>query len=269
MSDARYSRLAADHLPTDLAQKWTALLRPCARLRPATDTEPVVAILGGTPELPAGTPWPQWPDRGPLAFIASVDCAALPRETLPQEFPSDGTLLFFFYDGQLDEDVIVSAHDPDTRAGAQILYVPADTPVTEADTPAPLTAYPCLPLTADVEESAPDLWLPQARRALLGDTLPWPHPRETPAELRPFVRAFSRMRTSMGHQIGGHPIPLQGPVEYEIAHEDDEAQRWLLLAQFDSELKMPWADEGTLFWLIRPEDLAARRFDLARFTAQC
>lgn len=119
-------------------------------------------------------------------------------------------------------------------------------------------------LTADTEQSAPDLWLPQARQALLGDTRHWPHPRETPAELTSFVRAFGRLRTRIGRQVGGHAVPVQGPVEYDIAnaalgggHEwgeqplDQEAERWGVLAQFDSDCdaKMAWGDEGTLYWL--------------------
>ncbi len=138
-------------------------------------------------------------------------------------------------------------------------------------------------LTADTEQSAPDLWLPQARQALLGDTRHWPHPRETPAELTSFVRAFGRLRTRIGRQVGGHAVPVQGPVEYDIAnaalgggHEwgeqplDQEAERWGVLAQFDSDCdaKMAWGDEGTLYWLIRPEGLADQRFDQARLTVQ-
>jgi uncharacterized protein YwqG len=32
---------------------------------------------------------------------------------------------------------------------------------------------------------------------------------------------------------------------------------------------MMWGDSGILYWLIRPDDLAARRFDGAAFTWQC
>ncbi|MFF7946099.1 hypothetical protein [Streptomyces griseorubiginosus] len=40
-------------------------------------------------------------------------------------------------------------------------------------------------LGPDRGQSAPDLWLPRARRALLGDTRHWAHPRDTPAALQP------------------------------------------------------------------------------------
>ncbi|MFM9594821.1 DUF1963 domain-containing protein [Streptomyces scabiei] len=283
MTDEQYARLAAEHLPDDLAERWTALLRLCARLRRADTGERVVAVLGGTPELPAGACWPEWPGRGPLSFVASVRCAALPRDGLAEEFPGDGTLLFFSFDGQVDEEVLVSVDDPETRAGAEVLYIPQNTLVAPAETPYPLEAYPRVELAADAGRSAPDVWLPQARRALLGDTRPWPHSRDTPAELRAFTRAFARLRTRIDHRIGGHATPVQGPVEYEIADAaigggyawgdeplDREAERWVLLAQFagDSEAGTTWGDEGALYWLIRPEDLAARRFDRARLTVQ-
>jgi uncharacterized protein YwqG len=283
MTDQQYSRLSAEHLPGDLAQRWTALLRPCLRLRRAVDGEQIVAALGGNPELPAGSGWPEWPGRGPLSFVASVRCAALPREGLAEQFPQEGTLLFFFFDGQVDEDVFVSADDPETWAGAQVLYVPENTPVVPTEAPPELEAFARVELTADTEQSAPDLWLPQARQALLGDTRHWPHPRETPAELKSFVRAFGRLRTRIGHQVGGHAVPVQGPVEYDIANAalggmhawgeqplDQEAERWVVLAQFDSDsdARTVWGDGDTLYWLIRPEDLAGRRFGRARLTVQ-
>ncbi|MFF8196556.1 DUF1963 domain-containing protein [Streptomyces bobili] len=95
MTDERYARLAAEHLPGDVAQCWTALLRPCVRLRRAADGRPAVATLGGNPQLPAGIGWPEWPGNGPLSFIASARCDELPREGLAGQFPQDGTLLFF------------------------------------------------------------------------------------------------------------------------------------------------------------------------------
>ncbi|WP_416973042.1 YwqG family protein [Streptomyces sp. 4F14] len=268
MGHDRYSRLAAEHLGDDTARRWTALLRPCVRLRHAADGDPVAASLGGTPSLPPGTPWPEWPGQGPLSFVASVDCAALPHEALPEEFPRDGTLLFFFYGGDPEDDAFVSADDPETWAGAQVHHIPADTPVTEAAPPPSVAPYPEVPLTATPEESAPDLTLPASAEALLGAPGPWPHPRDTPRELRPFVRAFTGLRTSMGHQLAGHPVPLQGPVEHDPA---PTGEPWLLLAQFDSDsgAEMSWFDEGTLYWLIHPKDLAARRFDRIAFTGQC
>lgn len=282
MTDTRYSRLATEHLPADLAERWTALLRPCLRLRPAADGEQPVATLGGEPDLPAGAAWPEWPGHGPLSFIASIRCVALPRAGVSVEFPRDGSLLFFHFAG---EGGFVSPYDSGTWAGARVLYVAGGVPLVRAATPRELEPYARVDLAASTAESAPDLWLPQVREALLGDSGQlWPDMRETPVQLRPFIRAFRRLNASVDHRIGGHAVPIQGPVEYEIANGalggvdpwgtpalDREAERWLLLAQFDSDAqaRMMWGDAGALYWLIRPEDLAAQHFDRARLTVQC
>ena len=85
------------------------------------------------------------------------------------------------------------------------------------------------------------------------------------------------------HRVGGWAEPVQGPIEYEIATAAlgggrqrwdalvAEEPAWVLLAQFDSDgrARMMWGDVGTLYWMIRPEDLAARCFDKALFTWQC
>ncbi len=279
-----YEALAAEHLPPDAAARWTALLRQCVRLRKASGTEPTAAQLGGEPLLPAGMPWPEWPDHGPLSFIASIDCAALPRNGVHPAFPEDGTLLLFFFDGQIDDgNAMVWVADPETWAGARVLYVPAGTETAAAATPAGLEPYPRVDLTAAARCSVPDPWHPRSLDALTDGDVPL-DPREIPPHVKTFMDAVYSGNNSIGHQVGGHARPVQGPVEYEIAHAilgpktqwtdprlDEEAQRWILLAQIDTDAdaNMMWGDCGTLYWLIRPEDLAARRFEEARLTWQC
>ena len=284
-----FAALAAHHLPREAAARWTALLRPCARLTAATEggtAAPAVATLGGVPLLPAGTAWPEWSGRGPLSFIASVDCAALPRDGVAAAFPDSGTLLFFFFDGQVDDaEAFVFVDDPETWAGARVLYIPADTPVSPVLVPSELEPYKRVELTASARISAPDPWHPQSEQALATERIA-PHlPHLQPAPVQAFIKALSKLDGDIGHQIGGHAAPVQGPVEYEVARAvigsrrtgmgDDrmkaEAQRWVLLAQFDSDddANMMWGDCGALYWLIRPEDLAARRFEAAMFTWQC
>lgn len=284
-----YAALAAEHLPADAAARWTALLRPCVRLtKPAADrpagSGPVAARLGGEPLLPPGTPWPHWPGHGPLSFIASVDCALLPRTAVDPAFPDDGTLLFFFFDGQVDDaDAAIGADDPETRPAARVLYVPADAACGPAATPDELEPYPGVDLVATARCSAPDPWHPQSLAALTGDGTPL-DPRRRPRHVVTFMNAVFAAEDGIGHRVGGHARPVQGPVEYEVAHAvlgpdgpwtgpepDAEARRWTLLAQIDTDQDagMMWGDCGTLYWLIRPEDLAARRFDEARFTWQC
>src|SRR3954463_4696948 len=103
-SDAvRAAEIVAQHLPADLAAAYMGLARPAVHLRAANAARPVVARLGGSPRLPVDAAWPTWTGHGPLSFIASLDCAELATYDMAPVLPLDGQLLFFYWDGQLDQ----------------------------------------------------------------------------------------------------------------------------------------------------------------------
>ncbi|MFJ3876562.1 YwqG family protein [Streptomyces sp. NPDC090077] len=277
--------LALRHLPAETAERWTALLRPGLRLAVAGSADPAVGRLGGLPALPADAEWPVWEGHGPLSFVASIDCAALPSGALDIDLPGEGTLLFFYFDGQLDGgDATVLAEDPESRPGARVIHVTADAgPVAERPAPEGITAYPAVPLTARAGMTAAEPWHPSVQTEFAPDSTVGER-YDHPVCAQGFLDALWDFDGEPGHRIGGHPYAVQNPVELEVAHGvldgdagwDDprlagEAGRWVLLAQFDSEdaAEMMWGDCGALYWLIRPEDLAERRFDRAVFTWQC
>ena len=76
---ARLAEIAADHLDSDAARRWLALLRRAVQLVPAGPGDPVVARLGGTPELPPGTEWlaagTAWEPATCLYWLARTDGA--------------------------------------------------------------------------------------------------------------------------------------------------------------------------------------------------
>ncbi|MFF4601800.1 YwqG family protein [Streptomyces sp. NPDC001339] len=285
--------LAREHLPHDIAERWIGLLRPALRLEKAPDTgtgadtgmdtsapsaDPVIGRLGGLPKLPEDEQWPIWEGHGPLSFIASLDCAQLPPSTLDIDLPADGTLAFFYFDGQFDDfSAVVLPDEPDTWAGARVLYIPAGVPVTERTAPEGLEPYPEVPLTARAETTAPYAWHPVVYREFA------PMPDDHPLWDGDFREALWDHSEGTRHRVGGHATPVQDEVESEVARGilgsppwgdpriKEEALRWVLLAQFDTDddADMMWGDCGTLYWLIRPEDLANRRFDRAMFTFQC
>jgi hypothetical protein len=98
--------------------------------------------LGGSAYVPAGTAWPDSPDR-PMAFVGQLDFAALAglhQEALP-ELPTDGVLALF-----CDVERPPAAFDPRDRrrwhmvstppgATAELLAPPDVPPVPVADTP--------------------------------------------------------------------------------------------------------------------------------------
>ncbi|WP_424237060.1 YwqG family protein [Bhargavaea ginsengi] len=82
------------------------------------------------------------------------------------------------------------------------------------------------------------------------------------------------------HQVLGHPFAVQNPVFAEIAHYGEGIEDWdeagkaaddyVLLFQMDSDdgLDAVWGDLGTLYFCIRKEDLAEKRFDRSHMNMQ-
>jgi hypothetical protein len=301
---------AARYLPPDEAAAWTALLRPAFHLREHEAGDPVVGYLGGSPFLPADAEWPVWTGHGPLSFIGAIDCGSVPAKDLDIALPEDGALLFFYFDGQVqdEQEVVVDADEAadaeaeghpaaadewdDVPADAtattpdspsRVLYVPADADMAERDAPEPIAAYARILLAGDVLPTEPD-FDHHAFRAAFGDPY---DPASPHAALSgdDFTTAVDEVRQAEAplHQIGGYARPVQGSVENESARavypvktpetvksRAELAEQLVLLAQIDSDYRndMDWGDAGCLYWMIHPDDLAARNFDAALFTWQ-
>lgn len=271
--------LAREHLPEDVAVKWINLLRPAVHLAAAVKGETVVGQLGGLPRFPVGVEWPCWDDFGPLRFVASVDCARLPVAALDIPLPDAGTLLFFHFRSGEAFGPMINSSDPWTR-GARVVHVPPGAPTVMLEVVKP---YPIVPLCGRLIATQPGWWHPMMPGVFLA-------PGEDPDALgdhpildEDFAMLVDDVSLGVSHQIGGYANPVQGPVEELItggllpgvAREDPrriaEASRWRLLAQLGSDLDadMDWGDSGSLFWMMRPEDLAAQRFDATAFTWEC
>ncbi|MDX3194048.1 YwqG family protein [Streptomyces sp. MN03-5084-2B] len=281
----RLDTLAHQQLPAEVASAWTALARPGVRLVPGGDG-PRVGRIGGAPLMPADLAWPEWPGRGPLNFLAAVDCAALPREFLSIPLPEAGTLLFFYFDAENRESDDVP--EPEDVEAAQVVFVPAGVPVAERAAPEGVDPYPVRDLFGEVEATAP-----KNHHILLDETKT--ASGRTLAEAAETVRlpgnhvgteVFGRLvwqlrQEGPHHQVGGFADPIQNAVEEEVAaevlggHRDprllEEAARWVLLAQIDSDddAGLIWGDAGMLYWMIRTDDLEAGRFDRVRCLLQC
>lgn len=242
--------------------------------------------MGGEPCLPADVDWPTWEGHGPLSFIASINCGAISRARVHTILPGSGTLLFFYFDGQVDNGKTwVHPRDPEIGSGSRVLYVPASTPTAPRPTPGELRAYRHVRLQAETGVKIPQI------------TDSWIYPRlgldygtvSTDPMYVDFQEAVWNLRQTY-HQVGGTPASIQGDVALEVAdikpewdmeqldpdnpHFDDileELSQWELLAQFasDRDAGMMWGDGGMLYWLIDPYDAELRDFDEARFTWQC
>lgn len=299
MKDKReeIERVARANLDPAIAEQWVAMLsfgvllkkaeRPrgsgLRRLFQREQPSDVVGWLGGLPRLASGASWPRWEDRGPLAHIATLDCSALwpylPDELREAGFPESGLLSYFYFDGAIDGGVeVVGVSFFGTEDGAQVLYTPDRAGSVVVDPPADIQPYPRIDVSAE-----PVLTWPT-----------WEHPRLYDGG-RPsdgWDAVFDATKAvevaTPHHQIGGNPYPVQGPVEQEISHGlaseggrrevswtssevKKAADGWLLLGQFDTDddVGFMWGDCGTLYYLIRPEDLANLGFERVAFTWQC
>lgn len=222
MSDSPPAQAGRDYFSAPDAQTWIGLLRPGFHLRALAEDrqEPVAAYLGGLPLLPEDVDWPQWKDHGPLDFVAALDCSQLPAADLDIPLPTDGQLLFFYFDGLGGSSVVYT--DPDSVVnGTRVLYIPADAELAERPAPDGMTPFPRLLLTGELITTVPDNANP-ALIAAFGDP-------NDPADycdyptLDPDGTAFwealaaYRRDHSPHHQIGGYAMPVEGAVEPEAA----------------------------------------------------
>jgi uncharacterized protein YwqG len=275
-------------LPPAVAERWIELRRPAIRLRRAESSERPAAQLGGSPALPHGMVWPGLAAGEPLRFVAGIDFGQLPIGWLDVPLPVDGTLLLFYLDSEdplEDWDEVtqaVAGSLPDLQpTGPGLIYVPAGTATTLQSAPPGTLTYRPVQLAGEQIVTGPDWEHPALAQALVGVSDADQAFMDNPFNSDPFRIGMSETIGRRGHRLGGYADPVQGSVEVEVAHGRgvsysdpalfDEARQWTSLVQIDSDddAGMMWGDCGCLYWLMRPDDIGARRFDAAEFTFQC
>jgi hypothetical protein len=266
-------------------------------LPPGQTADVPVGRAGGLPRLPVGTQWPAAPG-GPLPFVASFDCAALPKVDR-LALPSDGSLLVFLHH-EWAYETFDQAHE---QMNARIIYVPAGTETAVADEPdheEPVFSDMTRPfvspervLFAVVHAEMPDWLNEEDREGSLSDfqkrlTRDLPHRQE----LHALAGRLWPDATYAAFQFGGYTRDtgelytdhLYTTPELTMAVENLEARQkaggrviapehedlrleeelhrvmreWVPLIQFN-----PGDDVYIGRFLTRVDDLAARRFDRA------
>ncbi len=242
----------------------SALVQPCFVGLSDDETEAVTGAsrLGGLPDLPRGTPWPTSKRGEPLDFLGQVNLADVSDPRLPPR-----GVLSFFYALLGDE--------------GRVLFF--DAPVEPATAPPNLEPLAARALSLSKHWQLPPIESPY-----------WPAVLEVAGYhegYREAGDAFGELVSTSGlifdpprHQLLGYAYPLQSSpnvnVEAETAGLAPEqwgatvefwrrAAEWQLLFQVDSEDDALLGDAGLVYFLIRPDDLAARRFDQAVAHLQC
>ncbi len=263
----------------DYAERLCQLAGPSVRLipDPAAAVLPGGSRLGGRPALPESRPWPTQ-DGLPLSLIAQLDLAELARHDSDKALPSDG-LLLFFYDAASQQGW---GFDPDDRGSSAVVHVPADEVAGERPPPAPIPVegvFPPIALTPSVELTFVP-WESATVKSFGMSQDDW----------YAYAEALPESNGTR-HRLLGHPDPIQGDMQLECqlasnglycgdpsGYKDPRAARlrpgaveWRLLLQVDTEdqVNMMWGDVGRIYYWIRDEDLAARRWDRSWLVLQC
>jgi uncharacterized protein YwqG len=236
--------------------------------------------IGGLPNLPGDLPWPEWKER-PLAFLCQVELSGLPPGTPFPGLPPSGCL-YFFYDQQESR----WGFDPNDKGSWRVLYTPGDMQDRpEREAPEALDAdniYGEKPVALSPIQTYPD-WQDERVDGL----------QLTSKQRDEYIAlCASVFENQPAHHLLGYPSPVQSndmDLECQLVsnglycgdpsgHENPRAKElaagrsdWILLLQLDTddETGMMWGDSGMLYFWIKQDDLAARRFDNCWMILQC
>lgn len=246
------------------------LLKPQSD-QPAVETVPVLDDLAlpigasrfdSVPDVPFGFEWPCTPSGTMLECLAQIDLSELHEEDGATTLPASGWLLFFVgQDDSLGGDFV-----------ARALHLE----------PQPLTRW---------ATHAPRLWTRQTCRLDFEAIYTLPDARDECVRQRiefvgahdeHYVALQERLSNGARHYLLGYPRAISGDVRAEAARSAGPArpvrdavpptgEEYALLLQLDSDPDGPgwmWGDAGSIYFLIRKRDLAARRFEKTQVIVQ-
>ena len=243
-------------------------------LAPAGPAETYRTRFGGRPALPPGASWPR-SDRGPLSFLGQLDFSELaPAGGEALGLPVDGILSVFY-----DLETHPRGTRPYDRHSWRLIYTdgatePVSAPEGALTSPEePLQAHAALSIPrpgdlsmlgwAAVPERAP--WFPAYGEFSEAFTLsqgPLPPLAGFQQQVRGYadwLRGDARPIAALAAE--GLPADPAPPLTMELARN---AARWTLLWQLKPQTDaMTWMDIGTLYVLMRRDDLRHRAFDHA------
>lgn len=244
--------------------------------------------FGGLPMLPEGAEYPSFVCstfeddeelRRPLHFLAQIDCAEASEFDETGLLPKSGLLLFFYRC-----DSMRWGFDPNDRGSAKVIYVSSESEIKSQNAPDGVEIYPEIGIKFTAESSYPDY----EQLHILDSSLP--------NDFDAFEKACSELISPERyniHKLLGWSDTIQGTMErecelisrgYYLGHgypklddlekiERESFDEWLLLFQLDTvssdDFELMFGDCGRIYFFIRREDLAARRFDRVWMRLQC
>lgn len=246
-----------------------AALRPHVRLHPArkamADIPTGASRLAGQPDLPPGFAWPTHGPE-PMALLAQIDLAELAPHAPQSALPASGWLYFFWA-----VDSGGWGYTAETAGSFAVHYHQGPVEeLTRTEPPAglPQWAQDFAPCTVAFE---PGVALPGWQDLRYPKALDLSQDIESWYELSLRVMGVEPPGETVHHLLG-HPQLVQGdPRPQAVKRRGGEPDDWNLLLQLETDTVSPnwmWGDVGTVYFLIRDQDLEARAFDQAWLVAQ-
>ncbi len=267
MSLAQIRLQLSQTMSPEFATRVVNLARPAIGLWPQSPRGelPITASrLGGMPHAPAGWSWPLC-QMEPLFFLGQINCAELQGLSAAEGLPPSGLLAFF-----ADHDALNGRTDFYEEAFAVYHWTDLDRLVPAKPPIEPLTTLPLCALAFRPLIDLPD-WCSGAIRSLeLGE-----NDRDAYFDLMGAIHDHgipesSQNRCSLS-KLFGWPKLVQN--DFDNMGDPGDPNGLRLLFQLDSYTDgKKWAEwgrgGGSLYFLIRDADLAARRFDCCEFEMQ-
>lgn len=257
-------------LPKDI----DAIARESIRLSATPADESTLEIgaskLGGVPDLPSGTTWPQWKGL-PQSFIAQIRLRDVHQCDTDGLLPASG-MLWFFYDAQQQ----TFGADPADRGGWCVLSLDDDQTSLER-TPAPTELPASSQFTACSISFASEITLAQQPKLEIAN-FDWTEEEQKNYETLLSTFPDATDHAAVHHRLLGNPETIQDDMRQECqfashgvtdvndpraAKLSKGAMNWHLLLQIDSDEQagMAWGNTGMLYYWIEKADLQAHRFD--------
>jgi len=245
------------------------------------ELEPGSSKLGGTPDLPDATPWPEC-NGLPMALLAQLRLEDVASYDPDGPLPKSG-MLYFFYEAREQK----WGFDPEDRGHWKVIYYNGDLarlrPTTPPDTLPEESRFRACKVAYSNEITLPSWDSSDVERLKLSE-----EEGDRYVELLDAVRSEGESI----HRVLGHPDQIQGDMHLEcqlafhgiyVGNSDGYADPrratlepgaadWRLLLQIDSDehnMGTMWGDVGRVYFWIRQEDLQKREFDNVWLLLQC
>lgn len=227
-----------------------------------------IGKLGGHPHLPSGFTWPRW-GGVPLAFVAQLNLAKVPRRVRPKGLPKDGRLVFFalispWNDNGSRFEQPCQWHVAHIPVGARIERVrfPWDLGIE-----ARLYRQP----VRGIADWTPARWDSPEVRALGLSSKQEDAYRKALGPIDEY-ETIHRFFGNADEIKGGLAAGAEQAATGARTKKDAGPTGWRVLLQVDSDHEghgVVFGSAGRIFWMIREEDLALGKLENAVLVGQC